>query len=75
MQSSLDTVNKCKIIIFRTNWYHNNYSKSNLEEYVRKETPEQASDDAIVGGGDGTTDYSKSHLKVVSSTNILTLSK
>ena len=42
---------------------------------MREETPEQASDNAIVGGGDGTTDYSKSHLKVVSSTNILTLSK
>lgn len=44
-----------------------------LEEYVREETPEQSSDNAIVGGGDGTTDDSKSYLKVVTSTNIFTL--
>ena len=48
-------------------------SKAHLEEYVREEAPEQSSDNAIVGGGDGTTDHSQGYLKVVTSTNILTL--
>lgn len=44
-----------------------------LEENVREETPEQSSDNAVVGGGDGTTDYSQGYLQVVTSTNILSL--
>ena len=40
---------------------------------MREETPQQTSDNAIVGSGDWATNYSQCYLKIVSSTNILTL--
>ena len=44
-----------------------------LEEVVWEEAPEQTGDDAIVGGGDGTTDDSQRHFEIISRSNVLTL--
>ena len=38
-----------------------------------EETPQQSSDNAVVRRGNGTTDDSKSHFKIVTSSNVLTL--